>query len=437
MEEVRADKEKVTIQLQGSKWSSLSDANAELSKYKSYCKDFESEIYDIDTDKTYNIKKSIEEFVSDDILKNRLELSKGHFPIEDYAIIEKKADEFVKFWADGAQKDDQKKDQTKVEYCDVLLCIKKDECKEYNKNTVEEVVKDCMSLCEILECKYHVDNIPHQNINHHNIFMNNNKNNKATVTLGNCGLSGMKNKIVWYNAPEILRGEKATVSSDVYSLGMWLYYMLKDGENVFAQKDRAGVEPEEIKLKPGAEFYSGIIKQALSINPDDRYKSCDEFKNALNKELKKNKQTSPKPSGVSNVVIFMIVALAIVAMAVVFMTIYNPMTEKNSGAEEIRTMISSGSYSLAYEEICKRQRDVSTDILIKEYIDGCIDDRDYARAVGIIDRFSQAEFDSPDYLEDMFEIFRSKGKIKLLLPMFEKIYTKSEAVARLIDRYRE
>ena len=38
------------IQIQDSTWRSLSDVAKELSKYTSYCKDLESEIYDINTD---------------------------------------------------------------------------------------------------------------------------------------------------------------------------------------------------------------------------------------------------------------------------------------------------------------------------------------------------------------------------------------------------
>ena len=287
--------------------------------------------------------------------------------------------------------------------------------------SAQNIVNTCISICDLLISFEGT----HNNVNHQNVFLNGNG-----VVLGNPSLSGMKNEIVYYNAPEILRGEKATASSDVYSLGIWMYYMLRaTQENIFADRDRYGITDNDIKItKNVGEAVVSVIRKAVHCDPGERYKNPDALKKALEDALKKDPNKGKK--------VLKVVGVTTAAILICGAVGWYGLSNYDPGAKEIRTMIASGSYSLAYEEICARSSGEATDELIKEYIQGCMDELDYQRAAQIIPEFSQEMFDSPDYLEDLFYDFRIKGKMNILEPIMSRVYSRSEAIADIIDRIR-
>ncbi|HHO49394.1 MAG TPA: serine/threonine protein kinase [Deltaproteobacteria bacterium] len=97
-----------------------------------------------------------------------------------------------------------------------------------------------------------------------------------------------------YMAPEVLRGEEAGVSADIYSLSAALYRCLA-GEGMFPK----GQQPEVIyrhilegkirplrNLKPEVpRSLATVIHKGLATNPAHRYGSAAELRNALQDEL--------------------------------------------------------------------------------------------------------------------------------------------------------
>ena len=305
----------------------------------------------------------------------------------------------------------------------VFMCI--DKADTFDSEDPKRLLTVCGHLCDILSAFYNTSKRYHNNINHRNVFKSGDD-----VILGNCSLAGEKNEIPYYNAPEILRGERASERTDVYSLGMWLYCKLRSssGGNVFASNDRYGIKDENITFRSDIDKKTvAIIKKAISIDPKDRYSSPAEMKSAIVKALKPVTTFKWKP-----VLIVASAVLIVGALAAYFITSF--FNTYDPGADEIRSMISSGSYSLAYSEISRRDRSPDTDALIMEYIDGCMDVLDYKRAAQIIPLFSDQMFDSPDYIESLIYEFRSKDKMNLLEDVFSEIYTKSDAIAEIIDK---
>ncbi len=299
---------------------------------------------------------------------------------------------------------------------DVYICMEK--IGPVEAIPEEDVVNICMAVCSLL-CRFEG---VHSNINHQNIFLKG-----EDIIIGNPSLSGFKNEIAYYNAPEILRGDKATPSSDVYSLGIWLYHMLRTTpDNIFAARDRYGITENDIRItKKVSPDVLKVIQKAVSCEPENRYETPLELKEALEKAIKPKMKIPWKAVGITAASFLVCGALG-----------YYIISNYDPGAKEIRTMIASGSYSLAYEEICARSSSKETDELIKEYIQGCMNVLDYQRAAQIIPEFSQEMFDTPDYLEDLFYEFRSKGKINILEPVMNRIYSKSDAIADIINRIR-
>lgn len=98
-----------------------------------------------------------------------------------------------------------------------------------------------------------------------------------------------------YAAPEILKGEPASESSDVYSLGLILYRAANKGRMPLLPPDpepytEAMVDSAALRRVAGAklpapseadELLSGVILKALACEPKDRYPSARELRQAL------------------------------------------------------------------------------------------------------------------------------------------------------------
>ncbi len=91
-------------------------------------------------------------------------------------------------------------------------------------------------------------------------------------------------------APELLDGEQATPASDIYALASALYTLLS-GEPAFVRHSDTSVVPvikriasdplPDLTTKSVPPSVADVVSKAMSKNPDDRYKSAQEFGRAL------------------------------------------------------------------------------------------------------------------------------------------------------------
>jgi serine/threonine protein kinase len=92
-----------------------------------------------------------------------------------------------------------------------------------------------------------------------------------------------------YVAPEVLRGEPATIQSDVYSLGVLLFKLVTDtypyrGASVEAVRE---AQEEGIRLRASderkdlPEAFGAILERALAADARDRFANAESFRSAL------------------------------------------------------------------------------------------------------------------------------------------------------------
>jgi eukaryotic-like serine/threonine-protein kinase len=88
-----------------------------------------------------------------------------------------------------------------------------------------------------------------------------------------------------YMSPEVIRGAKASVQSDIYALGM-VMYMLLAGRAPYEATNPASLSYQIVNLEPEppSRFREGIsalledvVKQAIAKDPAKRYQSWEEF----------------------------------------------------------------------------------------------------------------------------------------------------------------
>jgi len=92
-----------------------------------------------------------------------------------------------------------------------------------------------------------------------------------------------------YVAPELIRNEKATPQSDIYSLGITFYLLF--GECVPFPVDNLNAlyqchlrllpDPPQMKNKKCPPVISEIIMKMIAKNPADRFRDCDQLRIAL------------------------------------------------------------------------------------------------------------------------------------------------------------
>ena len=139
-----------------------------------------------------------------------------------------------------------------------------------------------------------------------NIF----RNAQGEITLGD---GGMPQRSSWtaeqleFISPEEFWNGEASTRSDVYSLGLLIYYCISGGKLPF-QPDKNKLSAEEraktVRRRMGGEpinapegsgkSLGSIIEKALSFRPEDRYTSVDDLPIVLKLCLKE--LDSPKPS---------------------------------------------------------------------------------------------------------------------------------------------
>ena len=161
------------------------------------------------------------------------------------------------------------------------------------------VKKVGLDLCEALtRCQKR--NIIHRDIKPQNIFVS----KFGDFKLGDFGVAAVTDDEHFrgslagtrpYMAPESYREWIYNYSTDVYSLGMVLYYMLNDGRLPFIESDAPGDAEKEIALSRrirgdkipdpahGSPALKAAVMKALSFQPENRYQSAGEFREALEK----------------------------------------------------------------------------------------------------------------------------------------------------------
>ena len=143
----------------------------------------------------------------------------------------------------------------------------------------------------------HSKGIIHRDIKPANILITRDDRVKVTdlgiaKIIGKKGLTktGTRLGTLWYMSPEQVRGEEATVQSDIYALGITLYEMVagrvpfddetSDYEVMDAIVKRSLPDPREY-YPDIPEYIVDIVKQAVAKDINDRFKSCEGMKSAL------------------------------------------------------------------------------------------------------------------------------------------------------------
>ena len=161
------------------------------------------------------------------------------------------------------------------------------------------VTKAGLDLCEALTRCQKI-NIIHRDIKPQNIFIS----KFGDFKLGDFGVAGVMGDAYLqgslagtrpYMAPESYRERIYNYSTDVYSLGVVLYYMLNDGRIPFLESDTPGDAEKEMAFSRrirgdkipdpahGAPALKAAVMKALSFQPENRYQSAGEFREALEK----------------------------------------------------------------------------------------------------------------------------------------------------------
>lgn len=185
---------------------------------------------------------------------------------------------------------------------------------EFSEDDVLSIAND---ICRALRI-CHQRNIIHRDVKETNIF----RSEHGTYKLGDFGISrhmesnaaelshkGTSN----YMAPEIVRGESYDFRVDIYALGIVMYRLLNKNRLPFLPTEGKltlnTVEDANAKRLAGADLpdpinaspeLAAIIRKAGAADPDDRYASAEELREALSLySLEKKRRTASQSAGAS------------------------------------------------------------------------------------------------------------------------------------------
>lgn len=172
-----------------------------------------------------------------------------------------------------------------------------------------ETIRVGMGICQALSL-LKTKGIVHRDIKPQNIFVNERGDYKLGDFGSARGIKGTSTVLTMkgtfsYMAPEIMRGDKASFTSDIYSLGLVLYRLMNRNRHPFIQEgdisSARDIENsnsrrfggEELPMPVDADEELGrIILKACAFEPRNRWQSPEEMFNAL-AEL--GEGTEPKP----------------------------------------------------------------------------------------------------------------------------------------------
>lgn len=344
-----------------------------------------------------------------------------------------------------------------------------------SKLTVKNLLTMGVDICDALDwC--HKNGRVHNNLNLNNIFIN----NDGRYVLGDfASFVNKQNEVEYCIAPELFYGDKPSVSTDIYGLGMVMFVLLNKGLPPFAESDNT----EELKLSikrlrngetPSLDRsvnhrLSDLICKAIS-SKEKRFNSVDEMKKSIEflltsmpeEWLEQNVNdivcadsiSEPIPQESEEVMdadfveevpeekvppktlepeevalkkknikdfwlIGVVVAVLIAAVAIGTIFLYN------SGNREIYSLIESESYAVAFKEISDLQeKGQNVDDLLKAYIDACMNDSEHKRVVQALPLFSETAFEDTEYFVTLCSNMMSSGREKQAESVFNFLYEK-------------
>ena len=184
-----------------------------------------------------------------------------------------------------------------------VLCIKMELLTPLKKafntdNAEEQAIKVGIDLCNALvACQKH--NIIHRDIKPENIMVS----ADGTYKLGDFGIaktasgtaSGTKTGTYSYMAPEVYNNKPYGIAADIYSVGMVLYWMLNGRSGPYLQPFPYKPTANEIEMANQRRFsgevlpaptngstqLKNIVLKALAFNPNQRFASPADFRQAL------------------------------------------------------------------------------------------------------------------------------------------------------------
>ena len=352
-----------------------------------------------------------------------------------------------------------------------------------SKLSVRSLLKMGADICDALDwC--HKNGRTHNNLNLNNIFIGKDE----RYVLGDfASFANKQNEVEYCMAPELFYGDKPSVGTDIYSLGMVMFVLLNKGVPPFAETN----SPEEIKLaverlrsgemptlvRPVNHRLSDLIYKAIS-SKGKRFNSVEEMKKAIEfllssmpeewleqnvndiaveheggearpeeievvhaepvveKRLKKertskkaekvgSKELEPEELALKKKNVRDFWLIGVVAVALIAAVAAGTIFLYNSGNRAIYSLIDSESYAVAFKEISElHEKGQNVDDLLKRYVGACMSDTEYKRVVQALPLFSDEAYEDSDYFISLYSDILNSGKEKQAAAAYNYLHEK-------------